>query len=107
MADRSTRASALHDALNSGAKIAPAQTPTTDKSDWLTWTLKMPPQQADDWDALVTKLAAETGRRVRRGGRSDNGVNRRDMVEALVDLAEHDREVWDKLVDKIRFWQSR
>jgi hypothetical protein len=105
---KETRASALHDALNNGVKIAPtAATQTEDRSDWLTWTLKMSPSQADHWDELLVKLAKATGLRIRRSGRSskngETGLNRREMVEALVDLAENDDEVWAKLVDKIQY----
>ncbi|WP_433734877.1 hypothetical protein ACQP0C_41850 (plasmid) [Nocardia sp. CA-129566] len=85
-------------ALANGPQLAPASAPS-DKEELLTWTLKMDPQQAADWDSLVARLAGATGKRV---GRSKEAINRRHMVEALVKLAEDDTEVWDKLVDAIR-----
>ncbi|MFI6960019.1 hypothetical protein ACIBJI_41955 [Nocardia sp. NPDC050408] len=94
--------SALHDAFDSGERAA-AKPSSSDRDDWITWTLKMSPAQADRWDDQVKKLAAATGRRVRRGGPStDNAITRKDMVEALVELAEEKEAVWNLLVDKIR-----
>ncbi|MGW4774192.1 hypothetical protein ACWEO2_39890 [Nocardia sp. NPDC004278] len=89
-------------ALAGGSQLAPAPA-STDKEELLTWTLKMDPQQAAEWDNLVARLAGATGKRV---GRSKVSINRRHMVEALVKLAEDDEDVWDKLVDAIRRGKS-
>ncbi|WP_063046250.1 hypothetical protein [Nocardia pseudovaccinii] len=107
------RAGSITDALKSGAKLSPAaKTSTTeDRSDWLTWTLKMSPEQSDHWNDLLAKLAKQAGLRVRTSGRASTrsvgSISRRDMVEALVDLAEHDSAVWNLLVDKMRVWEPR
>lgn len=100
-----SHSSALHNALDSGERISPTgRAGSSDRADWITWTMTMPPEQADFWDEVVKRLAAATGRRVRRGGRAtaDGGVSRRDLIEALVELADKDPEVWEKLVEEIR-----
>ncbi|MEV6281058.1 hypothetical protein [Nocardia sp. NPDC051832] len=68
-------------------------------SDLLTWTLKMTPSKADEWDELVKRAAGAAGRRT---GRSNGAVTRRDMVETLVELAQEDPAVFDKLVEKFK-----
>ncbi|MGX1762571.1 hypothetical protein ACWIG5_37740, partial [Streptomyces lydicus] len=87
-----SRAKEIKDSLNAalahGSQLAPAPAPA-EKEELLTWTLKMDPQQAADWDNLVARLAGAAGKRV---GRSKEAINRRHMVEALVELAENDAE---------------
>lgn len=80
-------------------------TPTSDdqKAKPLTWTLKMSPSQSDEWDAMVTAVAAATGRRRRyQGVSTPDGLTRKDVVEVLMELAIHDEDVRGKLIAKLK-----
>jgi hypothetical protein len=60
----------------------------------LTWTLKMSPDQAQAWEALVVELADEAGRV--QVGRAK--LTRKELVETLVGLAQTDKVVRKSLV---------
>jgi hypothetical protein len=114
MSSSGERAGSITEALRNGSVLSPtAKSASTveDRTDWLTWTLKISPEQSDHWNDLLAKLAKQAGLRVRTSGRASGrsvgSITRRDMIEALVDLAEHDSTVWDVLVDKMRVWESR
>ncbi|MEV0081157.1 hypothetical protein AB0H58_32490 [Nocardia neocaledoniensis] len=84
------RGTSISSALASGNTLA-AKTVASAAGEGklLTWTLKMPPSQAEDWDDIVAAVAAEIGRP--KSGRSK--LTRKEVVESLMDLLRDDATV--------------
>lgn len=89
------RDDSISSALASGGALAAKSVASAaGENKLLTWTLKMPPAQAEEWDETVSAVAAEISRP--KSGRSK--LTRKEVVESLMDLLRDDETVRAALV---------